>query len=163
MKKIIILCCLTISIWLVHFLNSWAGPIAVIVNKVNDASDLKSSNLARIYKGRMAKWPNGKKIHVIDHSFNSDIRLLFYDIVLDSKPTKKFFKPGSPIPFKKMILVSDLATKKYISRIPNAIGYIRLSEVDDTVKILMIDGKLPTDEGYNILSDTEEQITLSGP
>lgn len=150
MKKIVIFCCLTMFAWLVPFLNSWPKPITNIANKTNGTNGLKSNIVARIYKGQIEKWPDGQKIFVIDRPFDSEIRHQFYNIALASKPTKKFFKPGSPIPFKKMILNSDFATSKFVARIPNAIGYIFLSEVDDTVKVLKIDGKLPSDDGYKL-------------
>jgi hypothetical protein len=38
-----------------------------------------------------------------------------------------------------MVVVSDASTLRYIAQIQNAIGYISLSNVDDTVKILVID------------------------
>ncbi len=135
---------------MVPFFSLWAEPIAIITNKANDIDDLKSRILAKIFMGREGKWSDGQKIFVVDHSFDSEIRSQFYKIVLNSKPTKKFLKPQSPVPFKAMTLKTDVSTRKFVGRIPNAIGYIYLSKVDDKVKVLKIDGKLPDDESYKI-------------
>ncbi|MCP4369842.1 MAG: hypothetical protein GY797_17260 [Deltaproteobacteria bacterium] len=150
MKKIIISCNLIILMCMVPFFSLWAEPIAIITNKANDIDDLKSRILAKIFMGREGKWSDGQKIFVVDHSSDSEIRSQFYKIVLNSKPTKKFLKPQSPVPFKAMTLKTDVSTRKFVGRIPNAIGYIYLSKVNDKVKVLKIDGKLPDDESYKI-------------
>jgi hypothetical protein len=40
--------------------------------------------------------------------------------------------------------------RKFISYVPGAIGYLRASEVNDSVKSLSIEGQLPSDERYKI-------------
>ena len=127
-----------------------AESIAVIVNKSNEIENINSSDLSRIYKGQDAKWPDGSKIVIINRPINSEIRRVFYKTILNTKPTKKFFRFGTPIPFSTTVMKSDLATRIFVSRVPNAIGYIHHSEVDDTIKILKINDALPTDKDYKI-------------
>jgi len=152
MRKTIIIfcCCLGMFTYIVPSYSLWAEPIAIITNKANSTNDLKSNYLANIYKGRIKKWPDGQRIFVVDRSPDSEIRFQFYKIVLNSKPTKMFLKPKSPTLLKTTALKTGMSTKKFVSRIPNAIGYIYLREVNDKVKVLEIDGKLPGDEGYEI-------------
>ncbi len=135
---------------MVPFFSLWAEPIAIVTNKANDIKDIKSSTLAKIFMGKVGKWPDGQKVFVVDRLSDSEIRFQFYKIVLNSKPTKKFLKPQSPVPFKAMTLKTDVSTRKFVGRIPNAIGYIYLSKVNDRVKVLKVDGKLPDDENYKI-------------
>lgn len=130
------------------WLHAEVDPIVVIVNKANAIEELGSRELSRIYKGAVEEWPNGQSIIAINRPFGSDIRVHFYHIALKAPPTKKFFRPGSPVPFKTRRVKSGHATRKFVSRLPNAIGYLYLSEVDDTVKILKIDGLLPTEAAY---------------
>ncbi len=150
MKKIIIFCCLSMFTCLAPFFSLWAEPIAIITNKRNGINNLKHSSLAKIFMGRVDKWPDGQRIFVVDRTPDSKIRFQFYKITLDSKPTKRFLKPKSPIYFKPMVLKTDMSTSKFISRIPNAIGYIYLSNANNKVKVLRIDGKLPGEDGYKI-------------
>ncbi|MFQ5596847.1 MAG: substrate-binding domain-containing protein [Nitrospiria bacterium] len=123
-------------------------PIAIIVNKANPKTGILSTELKRIYNGRTKKWPNGNKMVIINRPIDSEIRARFYRTILDAKPTKKFFKSKSPLTFKVMQLKSGLATRKFVAHIPNAIGFIYLSEVDETVKVLKIDDLMPKDEDY---------------
>lgn len=127
-----------------------AEPITVIVNKLNEIDNINSNDLSRIYKGQDEKWSDGSKIVIINRPIDSEIRRVFYKTVLNAKPTKKFFRFGTPIPFSTTVMKSDLATRIFVSRVPNAIGYIHYSEVDDTIKILKIDDSLPTDKDYKI-------------
>jgi hypothetical protein len=39
---------------------------------------------------------------------------------------------------------------KFVFNVPGAIGYLRASDVDGSVKILRVDGHLPEDKDYNL-------------
>jgi hypothetical protein len=45
---------------------------------------------------------------------------------------------------------SGNSMKKFISKVQNAIGIISSDDVDDTIKVLSIDGKLPGEDGYKL-------------
>ncbi len=150
MRKIIIFCYLSMFTCIAPFFSIWAEPIAIVTNKTNDIIGLKSTFLSKVFMGRQGKWPDGQKIFVVDRSSDTEIRFQFYRIVLNSKPTKTFLKPRSPVVFKPMVLKTDKSALKLVSRIPNAIGYIYLSKVNEKVKVLKIDGKLPGEENYKI-------------
>ncbi|HST09884.1 MAG TPA: hypothetical protein VLL05_05880 [Terriglobales bacterium] len=38
--------------------------------------------------------------------------------------------------------------KKFVTSTPGALGYLRASDVDDSVKVIRINGLLPGDDGY---------------
>ena len=118
----------------------WAAngeeTIAIIVNKANIVSDLPLTSVAQIYRGQMANWPNGQHIHIIDRSEGSGLKKQFYRDVLNAKPNRLFFLTGSPVPMKTMKVNTDLSTRKFVARMPNAIAYIPLSAVDDSVRIV---------------------------
>jgi phosphate transport system substrate-binding protein len=157
-KKIIILLGLILFIWSSPPTSAEHKPIAIIINKANSIDNINIHQLIRIYTGKEERWPsNSQKIVVINRPINSKIRRQFYSIVLNSKPTRKFFQLGSPIPFKMMLVKSDSATNKFIARIPNAIGYVYLNQVNSAVKVLKIDGTLPSMEGYKL---NKKQIDL---
>jgi phosphate transport system substrate-binding protein len=52
------------------------------------------------------------------------------------------------LPTSPTILDTAAEVKKFVSRTPGAVGYVRASEVDDSVKVLRIDGLFPEDDGY---------------
>ena len=134
----------------VRFTEASADPIAVIVHKSNSVQNLSHKALARLYSGKARRWKNGEKVVIINRPIQSEIRSKFYKVILKAKPSKRFFKRNSPLRFKTIQLNSDLATRKFVSQIPNAVGYIYLSEVDDTVHVLSIDGIPPGKRGYKL-------------
>jgi hypothetical protein len=42
------------------------------------------------------------------------------------------------------------ALKKFVASNPGAVGYVLASEVDDSVKVLKVDGASPGDPGYKL-------------
>jgi hypothetical protein len=54
------------------------------------------------------------------------------------------------------ILASPMGARKFIYNVPGAIGYLRVSDVDDTVKVLRIDELLPNDRGYKLRVDARQ-------
>jgi ABC-type phosphate transport system substrate-binding protein len=121
---------------------SWAGGMVVIVNGKNDVSQLSMSELNQIYRGRMTSWPNGKEIVAINRDANSQVREEFYDRVLKSKPTEKFFIPGSPIPFRTVVQKSVVGATKFVAGEERAIAYVYLSELtgkEEGIKVIKVE------------------------
>jgi hypothetical protein len=48
------------------------------------------------------------------------------------------------------VLDTALGVRRFVFNVPGAIGYMRLSEVDDTVKVIHVEGLAPTDPGYRL-------------
>ena len=48
------------------------------------------------------------------------------------------------------ILATSVGVRKFVFNVPGAIGYLRLSDVDNTVKIVRVDEYLPEDKGYKL-------------
>ncbi|MFQ5671975.1 MAG: substrate-binding domain-containing protein [Nitrospinales bacterium] len=132
---------------------SWASepePIAILVNKLINVTNLSMGELAKIYKGQIVKWPDGQRIFVINRPLNSRIRARFYKVVLKSKPGKEFIMPDSPLPFKTLSSKSSFGARRLVYSIPNAIGYIYLSEIGDEDQVIRIDGALPGEKNYKL-------------
>ena len=47
-------------------------------------------------------------------------------------------------------LSTPVGVRKFIFNVPGAIGFLRASDVDATVKVLRIDELLPEDRGYKL-------------
>ena len=112
------------------------ADIAVIVIKNNSTQEISISDLSRIYEGRQTSWKDGSDILVVNRPPESDIRKVFYHVVLNTEPTQQFYQPGNPTPFHALIQVSDLAAKRLVAKLPNAISYIESSQADETVKVV---------------------------
>ncbi|GEM_PF-3586008 len=135
--------------------------MAVVVNTHNSTENVTRSALARIYRGEMETWEDGQRILALNLPIDSEIRRQFYRMVLNVEPTKQFFKPGSPVPFKTMVMKSYDGIRRFVARTPNAIGYLPLSEVDDTVAVLKVDGTLPGEPGYALARVTQTRAPTS--
>jgi hypothetical protein len=48
------------------------------------------------------------------------------------------------------VLSTPLGVRRFIFNVPGAIGYLRLRDVDDSVKVLRIDELLPDDKRYKL-------------
>jgi len=129
---------------------SESEPIAILVNKLINITNLSMGELAKIYKGQIIKWPDGQRIFVINRPIDSGIRTRFYKTVLKSKSGKEFIMPGSPLIFKTMSSKSSFGAKRLVNNIPNAIGYVYLSEIGDEDQIIRIDGALPGEKDYKL-------------
>ena len=140
MKRFFI-CALFFPVFLCNF--CWAKNIAVIVNQANQIDRLSTSQLARIYKGQQLSWPDGKQIVLVNRPTDSAIRKAFYQKALDSKPTQKFYLPGSPIPLRSIVQESIQATLRFVKNMPEAIGYVFSSELEQAesnqeIKIIQV-------------------------
>ena len=47
-------------------------------------------------------------------------------------------------------LASTNGVLRFVFNVPGAIGYVRASEVDPSVKMLRVDGRLPGEPGYRL-------------
>lgn len=148
--KIILMFC---GLFLLSGSLVFAEPIAVIVNKNNPHSDISLSQLGQIYQKKLTKWSYGIEIIPLDREFGAGIRDVFSEAV-NSKSAKEIkeywlderYKGVTP---PRELNSSELVKIQVASKV-QAIGYVYLNEVDNTVKILKINGLSPNDLEYKI-------------
>ena len=46
--------------------------MAVVVNKDNKVQNVTSAHLAKIFKGEVKKWPDGRSVVLVLHGFSPD-------------------------------------------------------------------------------------------
>ena len=137
-KQILKLCSILVGLGLSA--SVWAGNVVVIVNKDNDHT-VDKALVTKIYSGEVKAWNNGDKILPLDLLENDPERVSFSnDIVGKSVTSLKFawaqmMFAGTAVPPKEV--QSDADVKKYVSDNQNAIGYIKASSVDDSVKVVI--------------------------
>ncbi len=141
-------------------LSSDAGypaDIAVIVNKDNPTSEVSFRDLVKIFKQEKQYWGDGKKIYLVLQEARSSEKAIVLERLykMNGEELKQFWLikmyRGEITSFPKTFS-SNVAVKRFISEVPNAIGFIDASFVDESVKVLRLDGKLPREAGY-ILGD----------
>lgn len=116
--------------------------IATITDTENTVTDLKTEDLAKIYKGEITNWKDlggpDESIVVIGREAGSGTRDAFEELV-DVKDACKYAQE----------LDSTGAVLAKVAATPGSIGYVSLDVVDDTVSALKLNSVEPTEE--NIL------------
>ncbi|HBJ75863.1 MAG TPA: hypothetical protein DDY86_10335 [Syntrophaceae bacterium] len=116
--------------------------IAVITHLENETASLTRSELARMFKKTQTEWPDGRRCIPIDQLGGSAIRAEFSRIVLRESldDIKRYWMQqtmtGNARP--PISLESSATVKKYLQKLPGAVAYIYLDEVDETVQVLSI-------------------------
>jgi len=120
--------------------------VAIIVNTENDINELTTDEISKIFAGEIKNWKEvgGKdaEIRVITREVGSGTRETFEKFVM--KPY------GREMAVRASVKPSNGEVKATVATDRNAIGYISLGHVDESVKALKIDGVEPTVE--NVLS-----------
>jgi len=116
-----------------------AEDIVIIVNR--DNMNLVDAAFAqRVYVGAIKGWPDGKPVLVLDQPEGSDAREVFCTTVLKKSVTNvkaiwsQNIFTGKGLPPK--VASPDEAMKQAVAANIGAIGYIRASQLDATVKVL---------------------------
>jgi len=129
--------------------------LAIVVNRSNPVDDLSTDELRKAFLGGRQRWPNGRKITVVmrppgdmDRDFVLRTVCRMSEAEFQKYVLQATFTGETSV--GPRVLDTALGVRRFVFNVPGAIGYIRLSEVDDTVKVLHIDGRAPTDPGYRL-------------
>ena len=120
--------------------------ISIIVNKGNGITNLTLEQLRDIYLGKISNWKelggNDKQIVVLSRDSSSGTHLYFKEHVLRQGNAKGPEEFGKDVLF----LPSNESIKQQIATVDGAIGYVGLGYLDDTIKVLDINGVTPNIE-----------------
>ena len=114
--------------------------LAVIVNKSNPASSLAQNDLRPIFQTTKKSWGTGEDAIPINLPEDSSLRNDFDQAVLGLDPervarywTDRKVRGGARPPVR---VPTTGAVLKAVASKPGAVGYIRLSEVNNSVKVV---------------------------
>jgi len=160
----------------VSFLAIWLGPapvataglqerrggpeqgLAIVVNRANPVDNLSFSELRKVFLGRRSHWPNGRRIAVAMLDYGQPERETVLERIyqMDEIGYRNYFLRGmfrGEVFVSPKTFVSSTVARKFVFNAPGAIGYLRASDVDESVKVLRIDGHLPQDRDYILQID----------
>jgi hypothetical protein len=142
---------------------SWLGPskaeagelrLAVVVGKTSGLSELSVQDLKNLYRGDQLTGPGGGRL--IPFALSTDLpeRVSFDRVVLGWSPVevarhwidRKIRGQSGP---PKSVESPEMMLR-VVAKLDGSLGYVRAEDVRDIVKVLRIDGKLPTEAGYPI-------------
>ncbi len=114
--------------------------IAVIVNPDNGVDELTSEEVRLIFNGTYENWAelggDDMRIGLVNRDEASGTREAFYKIVMLETPFDR----------KAAVLPGTGQVRSVVAEAPGAIGYISLGFVNDEVKMIAVDGVLPSEE-----------------
>ena len=129
--------------------------LAAVVNKANSANNLTKSQLRKLVLGEQASWPSGMKVTVVlpDQGTPERAGVLRSICRMSDADFTDYLKHadfegqtgGAPRQAS-----SAAAVRQLVAGTPGAIGFLRIPDVDDSVKVVSVDGMAPGAVGYAI-------------
>lgn len=148
--KISLLSVIMLTIFLIQTASS--RDLAIVVNKANPVEELSLKDLSKIFKADRQFW-DGNKIHLLMRESGSWEKELILKRVyqMSEEELKKFWLGkifrGETTSFP-LVFGSTTLIKKVINDVLGAISFLDSQAIDENLKVLRIEGKLPGQEGY---------------
>jgi ABC-type phosphate transport system substrate-binding protein len=132
--------------------GSWEG-LAIIVNSKNPVSNLTLWQLRHIFLGERLWWANGRRVVLAALPPGSAERQTVLRMVyaMNDKDFDKYFLWGM---FRGEFVTSPTTlrtprdVRKFVASTPGAVAYVRVSDLDNSVKVVRINNLRPEDDGY---------------
>jgi phosphate transport system substrate-binding protein len=130
-------------------------PLAIVVNRSNPVDSLSLAELRAIFLSSHSHWTNERRITlVMREPGEPERKTIVHDVCgMNENQLKTHVLHGlftGEILVSPKVLATASGVRKFIFNVPGAIGYLRISDVDDSVKVIRIDNLLPNDKGYKL-------------
>jgi len=130
-------------------------PLAIIVNRSNTVNGVTMAELRKLFLGERGHWSDGHRVTLVMREPGEPERqTILRDVCqMDENDFKNHFLHGlftGEILVSPKILDTPTGVRKFVFNVPGAIGYLRQTDVDATVKVLRINEALPEDPGYKL-------------
>ncbi len=133
------------------------ASFAVVVHSSNPTANLKHEELQQYFLGDRHRWPNGSKVVLaMRDSDSAAFRFMLLRILnMTGGEYRRHlvsleYKGDAPVLLK--VLNSDGSACKFVFNVPGAIGLVEsgalASPECSQVRLVRVDGKLPSEEGY---------------
>jgi len=124
----------------------FAHHMAVVVNKDNTVQNVTSAHLAKIFKGEVKKWDDGRSVVLVLHNSSPDeITTLEHLNKMTEAQVKALLAPHKD---SIRTVGSDADVIDAVASTPGAIGFVEERSITDRVSVVKVDGKLPMESGY---------------
>jgi hypothetical protein len=127
--------------------------LAIIVNLTNPIEDLSLKELRTVFLGERSHWPNGRRITLVmmDPGL-AERKTVLRDLCrMNETEFSRHFLQGlftGEVFVSPKTLSTPTGVRKFVFNVPGAIGYVRASDVDSSVKVIRIDGHRIEDADY---------------
>ncbi|MGA2741682.1 MAG: hypothetical protein ABSG65_30125 [Bryobacteraceae bacterium] len=130
------------------------ADIAVVVNKANPVDNVTKAQLRKMLLGEQGKWSDGKKVSALLRSSGPEREVvLHYVCGMSGLEFEQYFVhanfSGETGAMPKS-LASGIVIRQLVASVPGSIGFMRMSDVTDSVKVVKLDGVAPGDPAYKL-------------
>ncbi len=129
------------------------SAIAIVVHKDTQVDNLSLEELRNIFLADQQFWPDRTRIILLVRAPQSDERTFVLSSIYQMDESQfrqywiaKMFR--AEVPRGPKIVFSTDMTLELVLAIPGSISFMRANEVTDQVRVVRVDGKLPSDAGY---------------
>lgn len=123
-----------------------AHHMAVVVDKENKVQNVSSAHLAKICKGEVKKWSDGRNVVLVLHKSSPDEIGTLARLTRMTAAAIKAMIAQSKEPIRTV--ESDADVIEAVASTPGAIGLVEERSITDRVAVIKVDGKLPMESGY---------------
>jgi phosphate transport system substrate-binding protein len=124
----------------------FAHHMAVVVDKDNKTQNLTSAHLARILKGEIKKWPDGRNVVLVLHNSSPGEMTTLQHLSKMSEAEVKALLAAHKDSIQTV--ASDADVIDAVASTPGAIGFVEEHSINDRIAVVRVDGKLPMESGY---------------
>jgi|SwirhisoilCB3_FD_contig_91_1213477_length_941_multi_3_in_0_out_0_1 ABC-type phosphate transport system substrate-binding protein len=125
-----------------------AKNIAVVVSKSNNTGSITSADLAKMLESTARKWPDGSNVTVVlpGGATSQDAELVVARVFkLNQAQARKFLADH------KSVFVTGSSDEDVLNKVgslPGSVGLVDVYSINNAVRVLKVDGKLPLEQGY---------------
>ena len=129
------------------------SPIAIVVHQDSEVENLAMDQLRNIFLANQQFWPDRTRIILLVRAPKSHERDFVLDTIyqMDEAQFRKYWIAKmfrAEVPRGPKIVFSTDMTLELVVAIPGSISFISADQVTDGVRVVRVDGKLPSDDGY---------------
>jgi phosphate transport system substrate-binding protein len=130
------------------------ADIAVVVNKANPVENVTKAQLRKMLLGEQEKWSDGKKVSALLRSSGAErdavVRFVCGMSGLEFEQYFVHANFSGDTGAQPKSLASAIAIRQLVASVPGSIGFLRMSDVNDSVKVVKLDGAAPGDAAYKL-------------
>ena len=124
----------------------FAHHMAIVVGKENTVENMTSTQLAKLFRAEVKKWPDGKNVMLVLHKNSAgEAETLKHLTKMSMSEWGKFLEAHKD---SIVLAESDADVLKAVSSMPGSIGMVDVRSVDGSIKVVRVDNKLPMESGY---------------
>jgi ABC-type phosphate transport system substrate-binding protein len=129
--------------------------LAILVNRSNPVENLSFAELRKVFLGEQNHWSDGRRITVVMLESGKPERQAVLTVIyrMEDKDFNAYFLHHvftGDIHAAPTTLATPTEVLKFVSNVQGAIGYVRTTAADETVKVVRVDSVLPCDKDYSI-------------